>query len=173
LREVSAPEDTRHPERNLIGIPKDDPAHKEKALQVLSVLPQAPYSAVMRSVETELVKYIGNNFLMTKVVFMNLMYDLVTKFGGDWQKVSEAVSHDTRIGTSHMQPVHFSGRGAGGHCFPKDFEALLQVYREIMNDEKGTKVLESIRDKNVELLIRSKKDLDLLEGIYGKDKITE
>lgn len=167
LREVTAAEDTRHPERNLVGMPIDSPEYKEKALQVLSVLPTAPYSAVLRSVETELIKYIGNNFLMTKVVFMNLMYDLSEKLGGDWQKISEAVSHDSRIGTSHMQPVHFSGRGAGGHCFPKDFEALLRVFHERMEDQKGEKVLESIRDKNIELLVKSGKDLDILKGIYG------
>ncbi len=168
-----AKQSAENPERNLIGIPVDSDEYKEKALEALSVLPKAPYSQVLSSTETELIKYIGNNFLYTKVIFMNIMYDLAQKLGADWQKVSEAVSHDSRIGNSHMNPVHSSlegmtkpGRGAGGHCFPKDFEALLQFYRDNLSDEKGLMVLESIRNKNIELLIESNKDGEILKGIY-------
>ncbi|MBX4199221.1 hypothetical protein KW800_03060 [Candidatus Parcubacteria bacterium] len=168
----TAKEDTKHPERNIIGVPRDTEELRQKAELVLSVLPKAPYEKVLLSKESELVKYIGNNFLYTKVIFMNLMYDIAEKIDADWAKVSEAVSHDSRIGTSHMQPVHTSerstGRGAGGHCFPKDFEALLQFHKEHVQDEVGLKVLESIRDKNNALLRDSGKDADILEGIYGK-----
>jgi nucleotide sugar dehydrogenase len=168
---ATAAEDSKKPGRNLIGIPVENDEYREKAKLVLSVLPKAPYEKVMLSKETELVKYIGNNFLYTKVIFMNLMYDLAANVGADWQKVSDAVSADPRIGKSHMQPVHTSerstGRGAGGHCFPKDFEALLQFYREHITDEKGLKVLESIRDKNIDLLVKSQKDADILSGIYN------
>lgn len=168
---AQAAEDARKPERNLIGIPIDNAEFRSKAELALSVLPKAPYTAVLSSTETELVKYIGNNFLYTKVIFMNLMYDLAQNIGADWAKVSEAVSRDPRIGTSHMQPVHTSerssGRGAGGHCFPKDFEALLRFYAKEVGDERGVKVLESIRDKNIALLVESKKDADILKGIYN------
>lgn len=167
-----AAEDARKPERNLIGIPKETPEHQAKAEAALAVLPKAPYTQILSSTETELIKYIGNNFLYTKVIFMNLMYDLAEKLGADWQKVSDAVSHDPRIGTSHMQPVHTSerssGRGAGGHCFPKDFEALLRFYGEQVGDPTGLKVLESIRNKNMELLKASGKDADILKGIYNR-----
>ena len=173
LREVTAKEDTKNPERNLIGIPIDSPEFHSKAELVLSVLPKAPYEKVFSTKETELIKYVGNNFLYAKVIFMNLMYDLAEKLGADWAKIAEAVSHDSRIGKSHMMPVHASGvtsnvgRGAGGHCFPKDFEALLQFYKREILDEKGLKVLESIRDKNVELLVKSGKDADILKGVYN------
>ena len=81
---------------------------------------------------------------------------------------------DSRIGKSHLMPVHASGvsvntgRGAGGHCFIKDFEALLQVYKNIVGDQMGVDVLESLRDKNNELLRSTKKDLNLLDNVYGK-----
>lgn len=168
---ATAKEDAKKPGRNLVGIPVDNEEYRNKAEQVLSVLPQAPYTAVLLSQETELIKYIGNNFLYTKVIFMNLMYDLSQKLGTDWQKVSEAVSQDPRIGKSHMQPVHTSerssGRGAGGHCFPKDFEALLRFYRDEIGDEAGLKVLEAIRNKNLDLLEKSGKDAEILSGIYN------
>ena len=173
LREITAKEDTKNPERNLIGIPKDTREFRAKAESVLSVLPAAPYTKILLSKETELVKYVGNNFLYTKVIFMNLMYDLAQSMGADWGKIAEAVSGDSRIGKSHMIPVHASGvsneggRGAGGHCFPKDFEALLQFYKNQIKDEKGLKVLESIRDKNISLLQESGKDAEILKGVYN------
>lgn len=171
---ATAKEDAKKPERNLIGIPTDNAIYRTKAEAVLSVLPKAPYTQILLSKETELIKYIGNNFLYTKVIFMNLMYDIAEKIGADWGKVSEAVSMDKRIGKSHMQPVHTSerssGRGAGGHCFPKDFEALLQFYKDQINDETGLKVLEAVRNKNVELLRTSGKDADILAGIYNSQK---
>lgn len=169
---ATAAEDTRHPERNLVGVPIDNPEYRDKAQLVLSILPKAPYVQILSSTETELVKYIGNNFLYTKLIFMNIMYDLATKLGADWSKISEAVSQDSRIGKSHLQPVHTSerstGRGAGGHCFPKDFEAIIQFYSKLLDDKTGTKMLEAIRDKNLELLRQSNKDEDILSGIYGQ-----
>ncbi len=174
LREVTAAEDTRHPERNIVGIPVDNEKYRKKAEEVFSVLPHAPYTKVLLSVESELVKYVGNNFLFAKVVFMNMMYDLATAIGADWEEISLAVSHDSRIGKSHMQPVHISGhtttpgRGAGGHCFPKDFEAILQFYKRKVGDKKGVEALAAMRNKNVDLLTKSGKDLDILKGIYGR-----
>jgi UDPglucose 6-dehydrogenase len=171
---ATAKEDAKKPERNLIGIPVNSKQYIEKAEAVLSILPKASYEKILLSKETELIKYINNNFLYAKVIFMNLMYDLAEKLGADWQKVAEAVSMDKRIGQSHMQPVHTSerssGRGAGGHCFPKDFEALLQFYRDQIGDKTGLKVLEAIRDKNIELLVESDKDADILAGIYNSKK---
>ena len=168
---ATARRDTDHPERNLVGIPVDNEVHRAKAAEVLAILPKAPYEKVLLSKETELIKYIGNNFLYTKVIFMNLMYDLAAHVGADWGRVSEAVSQDPRIGKSHMQPVHTSerskGRGAGGHCFPKDFEALLKFYKENINDSTGAQVLEAIRNKNLELLKHADKDPDIIKGIYG------
>jgi nucleotide sugar dehydrogenase len=168
---ATAKKDTDEPERNLVGLVNDTPEVRKKAEEILAVLPKAPYEKVLLARETELVKYVGNDFLYVKVVFMNIMYDLALKLGVDWQKVAEAVGEDSRIGKSHLQPVHTSerstGRGAGGHCFPKDLEATIFEYRKLLNDPKGLAVLEAIRDKNNEMLVKSGKDLDILEKIYG------
>jgi UDP-glucose 6-dehydrogenase len=87
--------------------------------------------------------------------------------GADWNTVAEMFSHDPRVGTSHLQPVHFSGRGAGGHCFIKDIEAYKRLYVDLVGDDLGNEVLESLVEKNKKLLIDSGKDLDLLKGVYG------
>ena len=158
--------DAQHPDRNIVGMPVVSDEYEEKAKFVLSVLPKAPYEKVCTSREAELVKYIGNSFLTTRVVFINMMYDLAQSLGANWDVVAEVFSNDPRIGKSHINPIHQSGRGAGGHCFPKDFEALLHFYEKQLSDPNGNALLTSIRNKNLQLLKESGKDLDILKGIY-------
>lgn len=168
LVEKTAAYDAAHPNRNIIGIPFDNDAYRERAKQVLSVLPKAPYEVVMTARDAEFVKYAGNCFLFTKVVYMNILYDLVQSVGGDWGLVRDALIHDPRIGVSHTQPVDQSGRGAGGHCFIKDFEAFRKMYRETVDDTTGNALLQALTEKNIDLLSSSNKDIDLLTGVYGE-----
>ncbi|MDB5187743.1 MAG: udgA [Candidatus Kaiserbacteria bacterium] len=175
LRETLAAYDASHPQRNIIGIPEDTAINHEKAELVLSTLATAPYNKIMQAREAELVKYIGNCFLYEKVVFFNQMYDLAVSMNLDVASITEAVTRDPRIGESHTTVVHASGhdetavgRGAGGHCFIKDFEALLEMYKKnLPTDIKGYEALFSIREKNNDYLITSGKDKELLEGVIG------
>lgn len=167
LVESSAAYDAAHPNRNIIGIPQTDALYREKAEAVLRILPDAPYEKVMAARDAEFVKYAGNCYLFTKVIFMNLLHDVIVASDSDWASVREAFIHDPRIGTSHTEPMHKSGRGAGGHCFIKDFEAFREMYRTNVQDAYGNTLLAAMKDKNVELLANSNKDLDLLEGVYG------
>lgn len=177
LREVTASKDAAEPERNIIGVPVKSAAHRKKAAEVLAVLPKAPFELITGAEEAELVKYAGNCFLYFKVIFANLFYDVAVSKKIDWPTVRSAVAADPRIGPSHMEPVHKSGhvggsgkdgRGAGGHCFIKDFAAFVDLYRESVSDNHGLGVLEKLRDKNIDLLLQSEKDLDLLHGVYGE-----
>jgi nucleotide sugar dehydrogenase len=176
LREKSAAHDAANPDRNLIGIPQDTARNRQLAQEVLAVLPKAPYEQIMDSDDAELVKYAGNCFLYTKVLFMNILFDLVKASGGDWDKVREAMVHDPRIGDSHTEPVHNSGhdtsgktgvRGAGGHCFIKDFETFRLMYKDLVADGAGEALLNAKVEYNIQLLLQSNKDTDLLEGVYG------
>jgi UDPglucose 6-dehydrogenase len=169
LREATAAYDAAHPERNIIGIPKDDAIYHTKAAEVMGVLPKAPYELVCTSKEAEIIKYAGNCFLFSKVIFMNILYDLTTKLDGRWDVIADALVHDLRVGTSHMQPVHDGGRGAGGHCFIKDFAAFSTMYSELVGDEKGRMVLEAMEKKNIELLVLTGKNIDLLKDVYGEE----
>ncbi|MBS4052332.1 MAG: UDP-glucose/GDP-mannose dehydrogenase family protein [Methylomonas sp.] len=168
LRETSAARDVAHPERTIVGIPLNTKSFREKAAAVLRVLPRAPYEKVMPSTAAELVKYAGNCFLYTKLVYANLLFDLSKVLGIDWDDIREAVSRDSRIGPGHMKVLDASGgRGAGGHCFIKDFAALEGFYTEVLHDTLGERVLKAISAKNRDLLRQSGKDLDLLRGVYG------
>lgn len=167
LEEVTAAHDAAHPNRNIVGIPYDTEVYRDKAMEILSVLPKAPYEAIIAARDAEFVKYAGNCFLFTKVIFMNMFHDTVSAMGGNWEQIREAFIHDPRIGVSHTQPIHKSGRGAGGHCFIKDFEAYRRLYDSLVSDTLGSDILKAQAHKNIQLLLSSKKDVDLLEGVYG------
>lgn len=170
LRAKTAADDAKKPERNIVGMPINSSEYEEKAKFILTLLPQAPYEKVCSSREAEIVKYFGNGFLYTKVVFVNLIADLAKQLGVNYDVVSEMVSNDPRIGKSHMNPIDESGRGAGGFCFIKDFESFLQLYEKEVPDPSGVEVLKALRAKNNELLKSSGKDLDLLKGVYGEQE---
>ena len=166
LRAATAKEDAANPERNIIGYTERS---KDKAEDVLAVLPKAPYNKIMPVKNAELVKYMGNCFLVQKVLFANLMFDLSEKLGIDYDEVKEAVGADSRIGASHLDINHFGGRGAGGYCFIKDIAALSSFYeKNVPEDKRGIQILSGLEKKNRELLNKTGKDLDLLEGVYGK-----
>ena len=185
LRERSAAYDAAHPGRNIIGVPADTLQTRVAAKKVLSILPKASFEAVMNVREAELIKYAGNNFLFLKVVYVNMVYDMAKKLGCRWDIIRDAVIADPRIGASHMEPVHqsghthgtrkgksvlpknLSGRGAGGHCFIKDFAAFSLLYEKLLDDPLGSRVFQALEEKNNELLRNSAKDLDLLKGVYG------
>jgi len=77
------------------------------------------------------------------------------------------MSHDPRVGSTHLDVVHQGGRGAGGNCFIKDFETFI----EMLNDselEEQNKLCKNIRNFNLELLKDSNKNEDLIKGMYGE-----
>jgi len=72
-----------------------------------------------------LAKYARNSFLALKVAYFNQMYDLCKALNVDYGAVAHYTVIDPRIGDSHS--VVTEERGFGGHCFPKDVEALIRT----------------------------------------------
>jgi len=169
LVESTAAHDAAHPDRNIIGIPKDTPEHRAAAEQVLAVLPKAPFSIVCSSKEAELIKYLHNVHGYFQIIFSNLSYDLASKIGAGWEPIKQACLADPMMSHRYLDPVHKKGRGAGGDCFIKDFAAFRDFYEKQVGDKAGTDVLKSIEQKNIRLLVETKKDLGLLRGVYGED----
>ena len=100
--------------------------------------------------EAALTKYAINSFLATKVVFMNELRGLAVASGLDYNVIAEMISLDERIGHSHMRVPGPDGTfGFGGHCFPKDTEALLALSKDL---GVTMQVLEAALKKN--LLLR-------------------
>jgi UDPglucose 6-dehydrogenase len=85
--------------------------------------------------ELILTKYFRNAFLATKVTFFNQMYDLCKAAGIDYDPVAIGVGMDPRIGDSHIKVTEM--RGYGGHCFPKDMNALVNTAKTHKNTDLG------------------------------------
>jgi UDPglucose 6-dehydrogenase len=81
--------------------------------------------------EAALAKYAINSFLATKVVFMNEIHNVALANNLDYNKIASLMQLDQRMGSSHMTVPGTDGLyGFGGHCFPKDTEALLSLSKD-------------------------------------------
>lgn len=170
LSEATASRDAAFPDRNIIGMPKNTLKHRNAANTVLETLPQAPYNKICSAREAEIIKYARNTLAFTRIVFTNILYDLSRSMNAEWSVIEEAISADPDNGSTYSKPIHKSGRGAGGHCFIKDFAAMRHFFNHHLDDPKSNQVLRALEEKNIELLIKTNKDLDLLEGVHGKNK---
>jgi len=168
LSEGTAAYDASHPFSNIMGLPVDDAAHRAAAEQVLAVLPVAPFTQICSSTEAEFIKYSHNMSGYVQIVLFNMLYDAATERGADWSKIQEALEADPYICNRYAKPLHKSGRGAGGGCFIKDFAAFRELYEKIFpGDTISAKTLRAIESKNIDLLLKSGKDIALLKGVYG------
>ena len=91
------------------------------------VFPKVPIIKTSATI-AEMVKYFTNTFLSTKVSFANEMYKICEALDIDYDKVVEYAKYDERIGYSHLNvPGPDGDFGFGGHCFPKDLNALIHL----------------------------------------------
>ena len=157
LTEANAVDDFNNQNRIVLGGPR--PA-TTKLRQIYSkVFPQA-HIIKTDSTHAEMVKYLTNSFLATKVSFANEMYQVCEKLKIDYDKVVEYATLDDRLGKSHWQvPGPDGDFGFGGHCFPKDLSALLHL-----TDKFGTinNVLHATQDTNDE--VRKNRNWEQMEG---------
>jgi nucleotide sugar dehydrogenase len=79
-----------------------------------------------RAIESEIIKYMENAFLATKVAFANEFFDICAAFGADWHTVREGWLLDPRVGRSHTA-VFEEDRGFDGNCLPKDLAAIVRA----------------------------------------------
>lgn len=167
LSEATAAHDAANPFSNIVGIPREEA--RVAAQRVHAILPPAPFSTTCDSDEAEILKYTHNLSGYVQVVLFNIMYDLARDMGHGWETIGRALKADPLISNRYANPVHKSGRGAGGHCFVKDLAALRGMYEQLSrSDAKGIAFLRAAEEKNRQLLIASGKDLSLVRGVYGE-----
>jgi UDPglucose 6-dehydrogenase len=112
------------------------------------------------STYAEMVKYLTNTFLTTKVSFANEMYELCGKLNVDYDKIIEYATEDERLGKSHWSvPGPDGNLGYGGHCFPKDLGALIHKTEQLKTTNN---VLKAVRDTNDK--IRGDRDWEQMKG---------
>ena len=146
LTERNAEEDYNNQNRIIIGGPR--PQSTAVVRLFSKVFPKARIIKT-NSTYAEMVKYMTNAFLATKVSFANEIYQICEKVGADYDKVVEYATLDERLGKSHwMVPGHDGDFGYGGHCFPKDLSSLLYL-----SDKFDTinNVLHATQDTNDEV----------------------
>ena len=78
----------------------------------------------------------------------------------DYETIVFGVGMDSRIGKSHTSvPGPDGDFGFGGHCFPKDINALISV---ALDNNISPKMLIATNEKNKE--VRSNKDWENMKG---------
>ncbi|MET0087475.1 MAG: UDP-glucose/GDP-mannose dehydrogenase family protein [Sedimenticola sp.] len=162
LKEGSAVEDCRRPDRTVIG------ADNQDAIDTMREL-YAPFNRnhdriiTMDIRSAELTKYAANCMLATKISFMNEMANLAEKMGADIEAVRQGIGSDSRIGYQFIYP----GCGYGGSCFPKDVQALIRTADSIGYEAEILKSVEAVNYRQKEKLFE--KILKHFEGdIRGK-----
>jgi UDPglucose 6-dehydrogenase len=140
LREGSAIQDFKHPDRIVVGT--DDARAKAVMAELYRplYLNAAPILYVNRRT-AELVKYAANAFLATKITFINEIADLCEKVGAEVQDVARAMGLDNRIGSKFLH----AGPGFGGSCFPKDAVALIKTAQD---NEVPLRIVETVAAVN-------------------------
>ena len=88
------------------------------------------------------------------------MYEICNGLNVDYDKVIEYATYDKRLGKSHWSvPGPDGDLGYGGHCFPKDVKALIEVANE---NDIFPLMLIATDEKNEQ--IRKNKDWELMKG---------
>ena len=151
LTEANAVNDFNNQTRIILGGPRKGTT-KLKTLYS-KVFPKATIVKT-DSTYAEMVKYVTNSFLATKVSFANEMYQICGELDIDYDKVIEYAMYDERLGSSHWNvPGPDGDFGYGGHCFPKDVQALLIKAEELGLEPQ---MLEATHAKNEQ--VRKNKD---------------
>ncbi|MEM1831476.1 MAG: UDP-glucose/GDP-mannose dehydrogenase family protein [Desulfurococcaceae archaeon] len=143
LREGTAIKDFLTPDRIVIGV--NDERSREILEELYSPIPAPKVIVDLKT--AEIIKYVSNAFLATKISFANEIGNLCKRLGIDSWKVFEGVGLDRRIGQHLLKP----GLGWGGPCLPKDVRALINIFRQ--NGEEPL-ILEAVYRVNKEQTYR-------------------
>ena len=125
LKEGAAVNDFNYPDRVVCGVEDDAVGDRMRELYAPFVRQGNPIF-IMDVRSSEMVKYSSNNFLATKISFINEMARLCESYGADVARVREGMCADKRIGNQFLYP----GLGYGGSCFPKDTLACIAMGRQ-------------------------------------------
>lgn len=159
LTEANFLEDFVNADRCIIGSDNDLVSRRlvslyKKHFPKMPVIQTDPTSA-------EMVKYMANCYLASKVTFANEMYDICEKLGIKYDEIKKMVVADHRIFDSHLDVT--TARGFGGKCFPKDMVALIGMAKDMGVD---VSFLESAWKKN--LRVRNVRDWEEIPGAVTK-----
>jgi len=158
LTEKNWEKDTLNPDRVIIG--GENNIVKIIHNMYLTIFPNSTPIYNMGSTEAELVKYMSNSFLATKVSFMNEFKEISDYFKLNWENIVTGFSSDPRIGSSHTKVPGPDGKyGYGGTCFPKDVNAIISFAKKY-----GFSIRTVEAGWTTNLKVRPEQDWKLLKG---------
>ena len=157
LTEANAVSDFENQNRIILGGPRPQTT---KLKQIYSkVFPKA-HIIKTNSTHAEMVKYLTNSFLATKVSFANEIYQICEKLKVDYDKVVEYATLDDRLGKTHWHvPGPDGDYGFGGHCLPKDLSALIHIAMKLDVDINVLNAVEEAND-----VVRKNRDWENMKG---------
>jgi UDPglucose 6-dehydrogenase len=119
LRQGRSLEDFFRPDRIVVGSRSQDDA--ERVADLYASLDAPLLVTDLRT--SEMIKYVANAFLATRISFINEVARLCEQVGTDIDVVVDGIAQDERIGDHFFRP----GIGFGGSCLPKDVAALRYI----------------------------------------------
>ncbi len=122
LSEGNAINNFLHPDRVILGTNKDDV--KKIVNNLYSDFDTIIFNTTIKT--AEIIKYVSNSFLATKISFANEIGNLCKCVGVNPIDVFKGVGLDYRINPSFFG----AGVGFGGSCFKKDINALINLYNK-------------------------------------------
>lgn len=143
LTEANYLEDFVNADRTVVGANNDLTSRRVVALY----RQRFPHMKIFQTDTTtaEMVKYMANSFLATKVIFANEMFNLCQALGIKYEEVKSMVVADHRIFDSHLDVT--TSKGFGGKCFPKDVVALIGRAKQLKLEPKLLETVWSINKK--------------------------
>ena len=161
LRQSSAYEDIKNPDRLVIGALKQD----DDTVYTYFGLFNCNKCFSMNYEEAEAVKLFSNTYLATRIAFFNEL-DTYSEINNlDSSKIIKAVCADKRIGDYYNKPSY----GYGGYCLPKDSMELASIYNAPQKIIEATVKSNEVRKDHIvdSVLNRIQGKENALVGVYG------
>lgn len=162
LTEANAIDDMRNQNRIVLG--GEQPWVQKVKILFENAFPEVPVLQTS-STNAEMIKYVTNNFLALKVSFANEIYQICQSLSDsglniNYDDVINFARYDERLGSSHWKvPGPDGDFGYGGHCFPKDINAMIHLSNTLGVDPI---ILRSSWNKNLQL--RKERDWEVMIG---------
>ncbi|MBL8814718.1 MAG: UDP-glucose/GDP-mannose dehydrogenase family protein [Planctomyces sp.] len=149
LKEGAAIDDFTKPDRVVVGVDETEASDVLQEIYRPFLRTEKPFITV--GIESaEMIKYVANCMLATKISFINEMANICERVGADINEVRKGIGHDARIGFSFL----FPGVGYGGSCFPKDVRALASVANEHGVEARILRTVDETNNEQKHVLFR-------------------
>jgi UDPglucose 6-dehydrogenase len=164
LKEGAAINDFNKPDRVVCGVGDERTGAVMRELYDPFVRQGHPIY-IMDILSSEMVKYASNNFLATKISFINEMANLCEAYGANITAVREGMCADKRIGNQFLYP----GLGYGGSCFPKDTLACISMGKKSGVATQLSQAVHDVNQRQRELFFKKiNKHFEKSGGLKGK-----